>query len=98
MPPRGSVRDPETGKYYPEGSEHAQEILAARAAVKNTPVGVDQNLTTEVKELQTPSTQTSDEVLTPMDNEPVPAWLAAILRQNGDMIKEMKDAREIQAA
>ena len=66
MPPRGSVRDPETGKYYPEGSEHAQEILTARATVKNIPVDVAQNLTTEVKELQTPSTQTSDEVSTPM--------------------------------
>ena len=98
MPPRGSVRDPETGKYYPEGSEHAQEILTARATVKNIPVDVAQNLTTEVKELQTPSTQTSDKVLMPMDNESVPAWLAAILRQNADMIKEMKDSRETQVA
>ena len=98
MPPRGSVRDPETGKYYPEGSGHAQEILAARAAAKDTPVDIAQTLTTEVKELQTPSTQTSNDMSTPMDNESVPAWLAAILRQNADMIKEMKDQRETQTA
>src|SRR5205085_1555212 len=37
------------------------------------------------------------DVSTQMDNESVPAWLAAILRQNTDMIKEMKDQREAQA-
>jgi hypothetical protein len=72
MLPRGSVQDPETGKYYPEGSKHTQEILAAQAATKDIPVDIAQTLTTEVKELQTPSTQTSNNMSMPIDNKSVP--------------------------
>src|SRR5580700_3762125 len=84
MPLRGSVRDPETGRYHLPGSAHGKEITAARETAKRTPVESSETIIDD-RMSNTPSN----------DGEQGPAWITAIIQQ---MMEDRAAMREDSAA
>src|SRR5438045_6492451 len=89
MPPRGSVKDPDTGTFHPGDSPNMQEIIASQEAAKNPPIDPDQTLIDNYM-----ATEQSD------SSGQVPTWLALLLRQMKEdtnthlaVIQEWSDAQ-----